>query len=125
MKLDSQLFRLLHARPSGLTVGELEVALRQQGATPNPGAVECFLRLSEKFAFKSDRWLLKTDPKADAVIAALEHHVQTTGRHLFKAETALAGLEVQQKPTADELLTILSETKTFELLKNGMIKYKA
>lgn len=125
MNLDSQLLHLLRARPSGVTVGEMEAALRQQGTTPNPGAVECFLRLSEKFACKSDRWLVKTDPKADAVVAALERHVQATGRHLFKADTALAGLPVDLKPTADELVAILRETMSFEVLKNGMIQYKS
>lgn len=125
MNLESQILHFLHARPSGLSIGELEATLRQQGSAVNPGAVECLLRLSDKFACKAERWLHRIDPKAEAVVAALERHVQSTGRHLFKAETALAGLEVHQKPTADELVAILSESKSFELLKNGMIKYKA
>ena len=124
MTLQLQIQQLLVSRPAGLTIAELEAALRQQGASPNPGAVECLLRLSNKFACKADRWLHKTDPKAEAVLAALERHVQTTGRHLFKAETALAGLAVELKPTAEEFLSILRDTTSFEVLKNGMIQYK-
>ena len=125
MNLEPQILNLIRSRPAGLTIGELEAAMRQQGNMPNPGSLECILRLSAKFSCKADRWLRKTDSKAEAVIAALERHVQTTGRHLFKAETALAGLPVESKPTEDELVLILSETKSFEALRNGMIQFKS
>jgi hypothetical protein len=124
MNLEIQILHLLHSRPGGLTIGELEAVMRQQGNVPNPGSLECILRLSSKFSCKAARWLRKTDSKTEAVIAAFERHVQTTGRHLFKAETALASLPVESKPTEDELVSILSESKSFEVLRNGMIQYK-
>ncbi len=124
MSLEPHILNLLHSHPAGLTIGELETALRQKGLAPASGLVECLLRLSQKVSCKSDRWLRKTDSKAEAVIAALERHAQSTGRHLFKAETALAGLPVESKPTEDELVSILRDTKSFEVLKNGMIQYK-
>ena len=125
MSIEPHLLHFLEARPSGLTIGELEAALRQQGAPPNPGTVECVLRLSPKFSCNADRWLRKADSKAAAVVAAFERHVQTTGRRLFKADTALASLPVDSKPTAEELLSISNDTNSFDVLKNGMINYKA
>lgn len=124
MNIEANIQELLGTRPAGLIIGDLETALKQQGHAPIPGLVECMLRLSPRFSCKAGRWFRWTDSKAEAVIAAFERHVQTTGRHLFKAETALTGLSVESLPTAEELHSIVGGTKCFEVLRNGMIQYK-
>ena len=86
-------------------------------------AVEIFCDLSPAISFEDGHWRTSASTKTKAVLAALLNHAQTTGKSIFRASSALAGLPVEQQPTEDELASIVEMAHGhFQLLPNNMIK---
>ena len=61
---------------------------------------------------------------AAALIDALDRYAADSGRSLFRAESALQMLPVEQRPSQEELVQTLLQSDHFELLRNNMIRVR-
>ena len=122
MSLELAISKLLASHPDGMSLDEVEAGLETAQPYPGPGVVEVILRLSDRFTAKTERWLRKTGGKYEQVAGALRKYAVDSARPIFRADNALRDLPDDQKPTADELASIVQDLPGFSLLKNNMIK---
>ena len=109
---------------TGMSTRHIAEALREDCSPESLGAIEFLCMMAPDFQSINGFWHTTRIGKAAAVLVALENHVSSTGKRIFRSATALEGLPTETLPTEDELIQILeSSGQRFELLPNQMIKF--
>lgn len=113
----------LDASSTGLVSRELCDKVGVSATAENIAMVDIICELSPAIVVEDGHWRASGSTKTKAVLAALRNHAQTTGKSIFRASSALAGLPVEQQPTQEELASIVEMGHGhFQLLPNNMIK---
>lgn len=116
--------RALDRAATGMSTRHLAEGLGDDGSPESLGGVEFLCVMSPDFQAANGVWLTTRVGKAAAVLVALENHVTSTGKRIFRSSAALEGLSADTLPTEEELVQILeSSGQRFELLPNQMIKF--
>jgi len=114
---------ILEKHLSGATAGQICDDSDISYTPENIAAIDVLCGFNQHLSHDNIRWRLVSSSKTSAVLAALENHVQSTGKKIFRASSALSGLPLALQPTDDELKQALgSAGDRFQLLPNNMIK---
>jgi hypothetical protein len=121
--LRDEIIRGLRSVQTGLTTTALlsEISIDYQSA--KAAMVESLLLLSPEITLSEGRWRLVDQGRLGNILAAFDAHVTATGRRVFRAASALAGLPPHEHPTIEELQQAAQQSGgRYELLSNGMVR---